>query len=149
MLVAEPRTLTFAGEQFAVADRVGMMPLMRFAVLAKSGVDTDTLEGLVAIYDVVQQCISEEDWPRFEAHATKVRANEDELLEMVKDAIAVITAHPTQQPSDSSDGQPSTSGPSADGSSSPVTSLIERLEQQGRPSIAYMVAQAQDSRASG
>jgi hypothetical protein len=143
------RTLVFAGESFTVADRIGLMPLMRFAVLAKDGVDIDDMEGLVAVYDLLRQCITDEDWPRFEAHASRARAGEDELLQVVKDAIELITAHPTRRPSDSSAGQLSTSGPSADGSGSPVTSLIERLEREGRPSIAYMVAQAQDSRASG
>jgi hypothetical protein len=141
--------LVFAGESFAVAERIGLMPLMQFAVLAKGGADTDSMEGLVAIYELLRQCITDQDWPRFEAHATRVRADGDELLEMVRDAVALITARPTSQPSDSSDGPPSTSGSSAGGSGSPVTSLIERLEAQGRPSIAYMVAQAEASRVSG
>jgi hypothetical protein len=140
--------LVFAGETFTVADRMGWMPLMRFAQLSKAGVDTDDMDGLAAVYDLLRECIADDDWPRFEAHATKVRAGE-ELLEVVKDAITLISARPTRQPSDSSAGQLSTSGPSADGSGSPVTSLIERLEAQGRPSIAYMVAQAQASHASG
>jgi hypothetical protein len=144
-----PRTLLFAGETFTVADRIGLMPLMRFAVLAKGGVDIDDMEGLVAVYDLLRQCIADDDWLRFEAHAARARAGEDELLQVVKDAIELITAHPTRQPSDSSAGRPSTSGPSADGSGSPVTSLVERLEAQGRPSIAYMVEQAQASRVSG
>jgi hypothetical protein len=125
------------------------MPVMRFAVLAKAGVDIDDMEGLVAVYDLLRQCITDEDWSRFEAHASRVRADQDELIQMAKDALTLITARPTRQPSDSSAGQPSMSGPSADGSGSQVTSLIERLEAQGRPSIAYMVEQAQASRVSG
>ena len=146
--MADAPTLTFAGESFAVADKIGWMPLMRFARLAKDGVDTDEMEGLAAIYDLLRDCILEQDWARFEAHATKVRAGE-ELLQVVSQAVALITARPTSQPSDSSGGPPTTSGSSADGSGSPVTSLVERLEREGRPSIAYMVQQAQASRASG
>lgn len=142
--VADPQ-LVFAGESFAVADRIGWMPLMRFAVLAKSGVDTDDMEGLVAVHDLLRSCIAEQDWERFQAHADKIRAGE-ELLQVVTEAVALITSRPTSRPSDSSDGPPQTSGPSADGSGSPVTSLVERLESQGRPSIAYMVEQAQASR---
>ena len=141
-------TLEFRGEKFAVAEQIGWMPMMRFARLSENP-DTELMEGLAGLHAVLQECIAERDWPRFEAHATKVHADYDDLYQMVADAIAVMTARPTSQPSDSSDGPSPTSGPSADGSGSPVTSLVERLEREGRPSIAYMVQQAQASRASG
>jgi hypothetical protein len=148
--VAEPdRPLVFAGESFAVADKVGLMPLMQFAVLAKEGIDLYDADSLVAVYGVLRECIHAEDWERFEAHATKVHADDEDLMRVVANAIMVATTRPTSQPSDSSAGPPTTSGPSADGSGSPVTSLIERLETEGRPSIAYMVEQAQALRASG
>jgi hypothetical protein len=121
---------------------------MRFARLAKDGVDSDEMEGFAAIYDLLRECIHEDDWDRFEAHASKVHAGE-ELMQVVSEAMTLITARPTNQPSDSSDGPQTTSGSSADGFGSPVTSLVERLESQGRPSIAYMVEQAQASQASG
>jgi hypothetical protein len=139
--------LQFAGESFAVADKIGWMPLMRFAVLAKQGVDTDDMDGLVAVHDLLRACIADQDWERFQAHADKVRAGE-ELLQVVTQAVALITERPTSQPSDSSDGPLTTSAPSADGYGSPVTSLTQRLEREGRPSIAYMVQQAEASRAS-
>lgn len=142
-------SVELAGESFAVADQVGLMPLMRFAELAANGMDLYDMESLVAINNVLRECIHADDWGRFEAHATKVHADDEDLMRMVGQVIAIITARPTSRPSDSSDGPSTTNGPSAGGSGSQVTSLVERLEAQGRPSIAYMVQQAEASRASG
>lgn len=147
--MADDQTLDFECETFRIADRIGLMPLMQFAHLATEGIDFYDVQCLATVYDVLRQCIHEDDWARFEAHSTKVRADDQDMMRVVAEAIAVATARPTSQPSDSSDGQPTMSGPSADGSGSQVTSLVERLESQGRPSIAYMVEQAQASPASG
>lgn len=140
-------SLTFEGRSFRVADKVGLMPLMKFAHLAKQGVDANNQDGLVALFDLLRSVIADEAWSAFEEHASLVRATGDELLEVVKDAIAVIAQRPTVRPSDSSDGPPTTKDTSAVGSSSRV---IHRLESEGRPSLALMVQQAQEhgSRAS-
>jgi hypothetical protein len=139
--------LQFEGQSFALATKVGLMPLMRFAHLAQKGIDAADMDGLVAIYDLLRNVIADEDWGRFEEHASVTRADGDDLLEVVKQAMAAISERPTDRPSDSSDGPQATSDSSADVSSSPV---IHRLEQEGRPSIALMVQQAQEqgSRAS-
>jgi hypothetical protein len=138
-------TVEFAGRTFRVADKVGLMPLMRFAHIARQGVDASDMDGLAAIYDLLRSAIADEDWRAFEDHATDVRADGDELLAIATEAIQVVAARPTVEPSDSSDGQPTASRSSADGSSSEV---IARLEAQGRPSIALMVQQADQGRAS-
>lgn len=138
--------LTFHGEGFRLADRIGLMPLMRFAHVARKGVDSNDMEGLAAIYDMLQVVFADDDeWVRFEELATRVRADGDELMGVVKDAMQVISERPTSEPSDSSDGPPITSGSSAGGSSSPV---IDRLQESGRPDLALIVDQAQRSRAS-
>lgn len=137
--------ITFAGEEFEVADKIGLMPLMRFAHLARAGVDADDMEGLDAMYSLLRQCLTDDAWLRFEDAATRSRADGDELMAVVKEAIAVMTARPTGRPSDSSDGPQIMSENSADDSSSQV---IARLERQGRPDLALMVTQAQEYRAS-
>lgn len=135
--------LTFAGESFRLADKIGLMPLMRFAHVSRRGVDSNDMEGLAAIYDLLKQCVADEDWDRFEDHATTTRADGDDLLEVVSQAVQAIAERPTQEPSDSSDGPTRTSGSSAGGSSSRV---IARLEERGRPDLAVIVDQAQRSR---
>ncbi|GAB3884592.1 hypothetical protein [Terrabacter terrigena] len=146
-LAAPAAVLTFQGEAFELAPRLGMMPLLKFAHLAKQDIDSNELDGLVAMYDLLRNVIADDDWQRFEEHATLVRADGDDLMEVVSQAIEAITARPTARPSDSSGGPATTRPSSADDSSSRV---VRRLELEGRPSIALMVRQRQEvvSRAS-
>ena len=132
----------FFGESFTVADRIGLMPLMRFAKVAQSGVGADDMAGLAAMYDLLQQCIDPQDWPRFEAAADKSRADGEELMTVVSAVMQKITERPTLQPSDSSDGLRITEPNSTDDSSSRV---IQRLA--GRPDLQLMVLTAQEARA--
>lgn len=133
----------FSGESFRIADRIGLMPLMRFAKVAQSGVDADDMAGLAAMYDLLEQCLADDEWARFQAHADKVRADGDELMALVAEVFEVLSQRPTSRPSDSSDGPPTTSENSADDSSSPV---VSRLVTQGRRDLAQIVEQAEMSR---
>ncbi len=130
----------FAGDRFAVAEKIGLMPLMRFAKVAQSGVDSADMAGLAAMYDLLEQCIAPADWQRFQTAADRSRADGDDLMGVVRDAIEAISARPTSQPSDSSDG-PTATPPSSEPDCS--SRVIARLEQQGRPDLALVVAQAQ------
>ena len=121
------------------------MPLMRFAHVAREGVDSNDMEGLAALYDLLESVIADADWARFQKAAHRTRASGDELFDFVTSAFKALTGRPTREPSDSSDGPPITSSSSTDGSSSPV---IARLEQQGRPDLALIVDQAERSRVS-
>lgn len=136
-------TIPFHGEDYRLADKMGLMPLMRFAKLARSGLDSQEMEGLAAMYDLLEQCIDPEDWARFEAAATRERDQGDELMAVVTKAIELMAARPTLRSSDSSDGPPNTSGSSTGGSSSPV---VRRLEQQGRAAQALIVEEAIEAR---
>jgi hypothetical protein len=136
--------ISFHGEHFHLADQVGLMPLMRFAKIAQDGVDSDDLAGLTAMYDLLQQCIVDEEWARFEVLATRHRDQGDELMQVVKQAIETMSARPTQRSSDSSDGPAPTSQSSTAGSSSPV---VRRLERQGRAAQALIVQEAEAARA--
>jgi hypothetical protein len=138
-------TVEFAGERFGIADRVGLMAMMRFAKVAKSGVDSNELDGLAAMYDLLEQCIADDEWERFQAHADKVRADGDELMTVVNNVFGVLSERPTRRPSDSSAG-PSTTKANSTGDSS--SRVIARLEEQGRPDLALVVSRAQAARAS-
>lgn len=135
--------IDFAGERFAVADRIGLMPLMRFAKVAKAGADAGDMDSLAALYDLLEQCIAPADWHRFESAADTSRADGDTLMGVVGKVFAVLADRPTSLPSDSSDGQTSTPPNSADGSSSTV---VSRLEHQGRPDLALLVSESQAAR---
>ena len=138
-----PEQIQALGETFTVAERIGLMPLMRFAKVAKGGADSADLDGLAAMYDLLQQCIAEQDWARFEEAADRTRAGDEELMDVVKRVFEVLSERPTQRPSVSSDGPTSVEPISTPVSSSPV---LDRLA--GRPDLQLMVLQAQEARAS-
>lgn len=110
-------TIELLGEEFQVADRVGLMSLLRFAHLAKKGMTANDLDAFSAIYDVLRSVIADEDWSRFEEHATLVRADTEELLGCVREAITLVSARPTNRPSGLSDGPTTTETNLSDDSS--------------------------------
>ena len=142
----ERDTVAFGGEQFVVADAIGLMPLMRFAKVAQAGADSSDLEGLAAMYDLLEQCIHEDDWVRFQKVATRVKADDKALFGVVREVMATVAGRPTRRPSDSSDGPPSTKPNSGDVSSSRSLRVVQRLEDDGRPDLALMVQMAEEAR---
>jgi hypothetical protein len=136
-------TVEFFGEQFRIADRIGLMPMMRFAKAAKAGVDSNDLDGLAAMYDLLEQCLADDEWARFERHADRHRADGDELMEVVSKVFEVLSERPTRRPSDSSDGPSTTSPSSTDASSSRALRQLD-----GRPDLQIAVLRAQEARAS-
>ncbi len=129
------------GERFRLAASIGMMPLMRFAQASKAGLGGDDMEGLAALYSLLRDTIDTtrpqvevpdpatgeptmvdggpSGWDRFEAHATDVKADADELIAVVNRAIEVIAARPTKRPGASSPGPRTTPDSSKAISSSP------------------------------
>ena len=130
--------VVFFGESFVVADRIGLMPLMRFAKVAQGGVDSSDLAGLTAMYDLLEQCIADHDWQRFQAHADRSRADGEELMKVVAEVMAMVSARPTSRPSDSSAGPPSTAPSFRDVS---YLRVMDRYSQ--RPDVQEMVMAAQ------
>lgn len=126
------RTVPFMGESFRIANKVGLMPLMEFAHFANSGADTADMGALVAIYDMLRDCLyDEEEFTRFRMYAKKMKADAEEMMPVVKETIELLTARPTVQPIDSSTESPQTSQPLTDNSSGQVAELIpvEELER--------------------
>lgn len=128
--------IVFAGRPFKVAEKFGLMPLIRLGYLSKKGIDVDEMDGAAAMYDVIRSAIADDEWDAFMEHATDVRADGEELMAAVQQAVALISSRPTRRPSDSSAGPPATETSSSDASSSPG-SLTPR-ELQRREQVASM-----------
>lgn len=128
------REFEWLGETYRAAERIGLMPLMRFAKVAKSGVDSHEIEGLAAMYDLLRACVHPEDWGRFEEHADRQAADGDQILAAVGSVMALVATpagaeqdRPTQPLSGSSAGSEST------GPESTVT-FLQRVSA-GRPDL--------------
>jgi hypothetical protein len=114
--------------------------LLEFADAATSGADSELLSGAASVMRLLKAAVHGDDWERFRSSARKNKARvRDHLMPVVLGAYAQPIDRPTGLPSDSSDGQPATAPNSADDSSSRV---IARLEEQGRPDLALVVAQS-------
>lgn len=154
-MTQEPLTLTVRGQQFEVPEFVAPMALMRYSEGAVRGVDSDSPEGMAAMYVVLRACIVADDWDRFEQLALNERLTHTDLLDVVKQAFEVISERPTARPSESSDGPADTSPKSEVVSSSPVETstadessrVIKRLEAMGRPDWALVVLENQQAKA--
>lgn len=141
--------VTLRGEVFQTRPKVAQMALLRFAKRisrAASGTDAGQVaqEQMAGIYELLQAVIPAEDWQRFEDHALEIEADDDELGQVIADALEAIQVRPTQRPSDSSAGPP-TVNMSLPGDSSSAVTLRER---QGRPDLALVHDMAERSRAS-
>lgn len=134
--------IEFAGETFATADKIGLMPLMRFAKVAKAGADAQDMDGLAALYDLLKQCIAPADWQRFEDAADRTQAEGDELMGVIGKVFEALSERPTRLPSDSSAGQTPTPPSSEDAS---YLRVVKRLEDEGRPDLALIVEMANAS----
>lgn len=151
--MTEPLTLTVRGETFEVPEFVAPIALMRYSDGAVRGVDSDSPEGMAAMYVVLKACIADGDWDRFEQLALRERLTHSDLLDVVKQAFEVISERPTERPSDSSEGPTDTSPRSEDASPSPDTTqaastrVIRRLEAEGRPDWALVVMETQEAQA--
>jgi hypothetical protein len=133
-------TIEFMGERFRVADRIGLMPLLKFS--AHADMSTSDPRALGAMYAMLRDCIhpgsagcgqcaacqagDEErcksydpgDWRRFEEHAIDTKAEAEDLLDVITRAIEVISGRPTGPRSGSSPGPRAISGGSTARSSS-------------------------------
>ena len=126
----ESATVEFLGEKFRVADKVGLMPLLKFA--SASSMSTDDPRALAAVYEMLRDCIhpgtpgcgtcadckadretdcktyDKGDWQAFENHATKTKADADELLDVITKVMVIISGRPTTQAAGSSAGRRAT-----------------------------------------
>jgi len=166
----EPEVLRveFLGKEFAIASKIGLMPLMRFAHAAKSGLDSDDMEGMAAMYDMLRQCIADESvyvfqgrtitrevaadlppeamdqvvtyggWDEFEAHATRERADDAGELFGVVQKVMAILSQRPTTRPSDSSAGPPVTAPTSTESSSSVE-VVRRLKSEGRPDLAMAV----------
>lgn len=120
----EPDTFTFYGETFTVADRVGAMPLLRFAAIADAGTQAEELAGLAAMHELLRDCLAPGDWSRFQKVAADQKVEADELMEVCGTIYAAVTGRPTQRPSVSAAGSSETSASSREPSFSAASSPL-------------------------
>lgn len=118
----EPDTFTYCGETFTVKNRVGAMPMLRFAHIAMGDVEAETMEGLDAMYRLITSCVVKADLPRFERVAEDSEADTSELMEICSALYVAVSGRPTSRPSDSADGSPKTGESSKVPSSSKASS---------------------------
>jgi hypothetical protein len=134
-IISPTRVITLAGEDFRVAEKVGLMPLLKFSYAAN--LRTDDERAYAALYEILRDVILEDeppcgkcagckaagknpatedcqfaeegDWGKFQQHAVDCKADADELMDVVAQAIRIISARPTESPSASSNGRQPTS----------------------------------------
>lgn len=127
-VIAPGEKVTLAGRDFRVAAKVGLMPLLKFSHAAN--LSTSDERAYSAMYQILRDVIKgadrpcgdcagcksadrtpthrdclladHGDWDAFEDWAVECKADADELLDVVGDAIKVISARPTGSPSGSS-----------------------------------------------
>lgn len=138
----EPETFEFFGETVRVNPAFGELDLADFMEAAVS-VEDDSMAALSLLKGTFRSCVHAEDFDLFWSTAKRERQSIQDLLTILYAVVEAVTDRPTERPSGSSDGPQAMSGSSVDDSSLQV---IHRLEREGRPSVALMVHQAQDSR---
>jgi hypothetical protein len=129
-IVTSDRTVEFMGKRFRIAEKIGLMPLLKFSAFAD--VNVQDPRALGALYAMLKDCIhpgnpgcgkcadceagsnqacpefDPGDWRAFEDHACESKADADELMDVVTKTIELVAGRPTQPPSPSSPGRPGT-----------------------------------------
>lgn len=139
-------TFTFEGAEFHVAPNIGLAPMLRFAMVAKRGLDANELDAMVAMHELLRNCIHADDFERFLDHATDHATDGDGLMEVVGTVMAIVGERPPGRSSDSSGGPRTIVPTSAAGSSSAaMDQAIAMYNEQGRGDLALMVRRRQES----
>lgn len=134
----------FMGAYFQMAENIGLMPLLKFAHASSQGLDSNDMEGLAALYSMLQDCIDPgiegdpengvestlgREWKRFERHAITTKAEADDLMAMVQKVIEVISSRPSRRPGGSSPGPQRTLASSKDSSLTEGMTSVQDLDR--------------------
>lgn len=137
------------GRRFKLAQSIGLMPLLKFAHAAKSGLTSDDMEGMSAMYTLLRCCIDRSQvqavdgegkpvfdddgnpvwagpsqWMLFEEHTIDTAADGEALSKVINQAIEAISSRPTSRPGGSSPSSGATSASSKGSSSSQGTPRV-------------------------
>lgn len=85
-------SITFMGESYKVAAKIGVWPLMQFARAAEAGVNMTDHRGLAAFHAQMQDVIHEDDWGRFQEDMIMKKVDMEELLECARQAVEIVQA---------------------------------------------------------
>ncbi len=157
----EPDTFTFHGEPFTIRPDLSALPRMRYAhasmEIAAAGdrvqamwdaAETDeeiaaarradglaTAEWMAAQYRYLREAIGDGEWDRFEATATRVGADRQELVAVANAVMAVVAGRPPMRSSGSPGGLSSTGGgstvasASTDGTQAPAPEPVREMTE--------------------
>jgi hypothetical protein len=95
-------TVALEGQEFTLAQDVGIMPLMEWA--AASDVDVASASGLRAVYYVLQDVVDADEWAEFRRYAREKKISAEKLLDFANSALEALAGRPTEGSSGSSDG---------------------------------------------
>lgn len=138
---SEDVTFGFFGHQMRVNPTFGELELVDF-MDAAGAVDVNNSASFRLLKDLLRSTVHPDDFDAFWKAAKQHRQGVEDLMKIAYQVIEAVTARPTGQPTDSSDGQPSTAANSTGDSS---TRVIRRLEAQGRPDLAVVAMQAAEA----
>lgn len=119
----EPDTFDFFDQEFRIA--TGMVPLLPMMELSdsmqSSGEGSLGMDALGSVWQMLQFCIDERDFPRFRGTAMRHKADlEDDILPLTWALWEAVTSRPSPGPSGSPDGPSTTGTNSRDDSPSPT-----------------------------
>jgi len=142
--VATGDTVELLGKSFRIADRIGLMPMLKYSAALDGARELDQ-RALAAIYAMLRDCIhpgtpacgscahckkgnegqcafyDPGDWGAFEDWAMESRAEADDLIEFIQKTTEIIAGRPTAPRDGSSAGQRATPGGSTGNSSAKRT----------------------------
>ncbi len=96
-------TVPLKGQEFRLAEDVGVMPLMEW-VVAADGKDGENAKSLVAVYHVLQDTVHEDDWDEFRQHSRETKCKAEDFGNFINAALEALAGRPTEEPSGSSNG---------------------------------------------
>lgn len=96
---------------FTIAQNISAAPLMKFAAALEIHTKVRQISFMAAMDGLIKDCLKDQaEYERFMATAAKYKATSDDIWLICRGIWEELnTDHPTQRPSDSSDGQPPTS----------------------------------------
>jgi len=122
-------TIELLGKKFRIAEKIGLMPLLKYASAAD--MSSDDPRALGAVYMMLRDCIyagskacgncehckagreamcksfDTGDWQAFENHAIETKADAEELLPVISQVMEIVSGRPTK-PRDGSSVTPPT-----------------------------------------
>lgn len=121
-------TVTCMGESFETWPSISAMAYVDFARSMKTDENSVSPDSVLALMDLLQDCLLPEEWDRFQQVTRSKRAGFEDLMNVIKAMVEAQADRPTGQPTDSSAGLPTTDQKSESTSANKVVDMFP-----GRP----------------